>query len=188
MRIPVAGGYYAYVDAADYEWLSKYKWHLFGGKYAARYDNGTGKMIPMHREIMQTPPGMVTDHKDGNGMNNCRSNLRNCTRQQNLWNMGKRTGCASRYKGVCREKKSGKLFAKVVIGKKPIWLGYHDDEESAARAYDRKAVECFREFARLNFPDEWPPERRHELYAAVDEEGKKVATEEGKNNKSPGFS
>ena len=43
----------------------------------------------MHREIMQTPPGMVTDHIDGNGMDNCRGNLRNCTRQQNLCNQAK---------------------------------------------------------------------------------------------------
>jgi hypothetical protein len=50
-RIPVADGLYAYIDAADYEWLSQYRWCLFGGKYAARYDKG--KMIVMHREIMR---------------------------------------------------------------------------------------------------------------------------------------
>jgi hypothetical protein len=186
-RIPVTGGLYAYVDAADYEWLSQYRWCLFGGKYAARYDKG--KMILMHREIMQTPPDKIVDHKDGNGMDNCRCNLRNCSRKENMRNRAKRlTTGACRYKGVFREKRSGKLFAKIFVDNKPIWLGYHDTEEQAARAYDRKAVECFREFAHVNFPDEWPPQRRQQIYDQYPEgpqktEGKKVRRKEGKKRK-----
>ena len=115
-------------------------------------------MIPMHREIMQTPPGMVCDHIDGNGMDNCRFNLRNCTRQQNLWNRAKRlTDSACKYKGVFRDPRRGKIFAKIDLPDGPLWLGYFDDEESAARAYDFEAVKWFREFAHPSFPEEWPP-------------------------------
>ena len=39
-----------------------------------------------------------------------------------------------------------------------------DAEVEAARAYDRQAVEWFGEFARLNFPEEWPPQRRAAVY------------------------
>jgi len=43
--------------------------------------------------------------------------------------------------------------------------GPPSDEADAARAYDRRAVEVLSEFARLNFPREWPPERRAEARA-----------------------
>jgi hypothetical protein len=45
------------------------------------------------------------------------------------------------------------------------WLGYFEDEVEGVRTYDRKAVEQFGEFARLNFPEEWPPERRRQVQA-----------------------
>ena len=38
-QIPPGGGQYAYVDAADYEWLSQYKWSISNG-YAARQEKG----------------------------------------------------------------------------------------------------------------------------------------------------
>jgi hypothetical protein len=162
-RIPVAGGYYAYVDAADYEELSKYKWHFYSGRYAARHEKK--KTILMHRQIMQAPPGMVIDHMSGNGMDNTRLNLRTCSPGENSRNKAKSSGTISRYKGVGWHEPTGKWVARIWYEGRSRSLGYFDDEESAARAYDRRAVECFREFARLNFPDEWPPERRQALYA-----------------------
>lgn len=39
------------------------------------------------------------------------------------------------------------------------------EEVEAARARDRAAVQYFDESARLNFPEEWPLERRREVYA-----------------------
>ncbi len=162
-RIPVTGGLYAYVDAADYEWLSQYKWRLVDGRYAGRREKG--RRILMHREIMQTPPGKVCDHADGNGLDNLRDNLRNCNRQQNQRNKAKMIGGHSRFKGVQYHKPTGKWFARIWYEGRSRSLGYYDAEEEAARAYDRAAVLCFREFAHVNFPDEWPPERRRALYA-----------------------
>ncbi len=162
-RIPVTGGLYAYVDAADYDRLSQHKWQLVSGRYAGRRENG--KMVLMHREIMQTPPGKVCDHADGNGLDNLRANLRNCRPQDNHRNKAKMIGGRSRFKGVQYHKPTRKWFARIWYEGRSRSLGYHDTEEAAARAYDRAAVLCFREFARLNFPEEWPPDRREALYA-----------------------
>ena len=160
--IPLGDGFYAYADAADYEWLSKYRWRPING-YAGRHEKG--KSILMHREIMQPPRRMVVDHTDANKANNCRFNLRVCTPAENQRNHRKRRSSRSRFKGVFYHRKSGKWCSKCRFQGRIHCLGYFDDEVEAARAYDRKAVELFGEFARLNFPEEWPPQRRQEIYA-----------------------
>ena len=160
--IPLGDGFYAYVDAADYEWLSAYKWRQVNG-YAARSHNG--RWVFMHREIMHPPKRMVVDHIDSNRANNCRFNLRVCTHAENLRNARKRCHSRSRFKGIYYFKASGKWCARCWCKGRTYWLGCFDDEVDAARAYDRGAVEFFGGFARLNFPEEWPPERRAQLHA-----------------------
>ncbi len=161
-RIPLSGGLYAYVDAADYEWLSQYTWACHGG-YAARRENG--KIIFMHRAIMRPPKGMVVDHIDSNKLNNCRVNLRNCTPRENGRNRAKRIGTSSRFRGVTRRKDSGGYGVSVRLHGKPVWLGVYDEEVEAARVYDRWAVEQGIECPHLNFPEEWPPARRRRVRA-----------------------
>jgi hypothetical protein len=153
-QIPLGGGGCAYVDAADFEWLSQWTWHLCGG-YAVRRRNG--KAIFMHREIMQPPKGMVVDHLNRNKLDNTRVNLRVCTHRENACNREKKRGTSSRFKGVGFRKDRDKWYAAIKFGPKPIFLGYFTEEIDAARAYDRAAVEYFGESARLNFPEEWPP-------------------------------
>jgi hypothetical protein len=160
--IPLGGGFYAYVDAADYEWLSRWTWHLRGG-YAIRLEKQ--KHVYMHRQIMQPPAGMVVDHKNCNKLDNTRANLRICTRQENMRNRAKRQGTSSRFKGVSYSKRHGKYFATVYGEGESPFLGLFTDEVEAARAYDRKAVEVFGQFARPNFPEEWPPARRKRVHA-----------------------
>ena len=166
--IPLSHNKFALVDPEDYEWLSQWRWVCRGGgsPYAVRFEKG--KIIWMHREIMKPPPGMIVDHVKNNTLNNCRHALRVCTRKQNVHNLGKSARGTSGYKGVFWDKRMKKWCAKIVCDGKQYYLGYFDDEAEAARAYDRKAVELFGEFARLNFPHEWPPERLPEVYATRD--------------------
>ncbi|MGE5295410.1 MAG: hypothetical protein ACM3VT_11335, partial [Solirubrobacterales bacterium] len=60
------------------------------------------------------------------------------------------------------------------------WLGFFDDEVEAARAYDRAAVEECGEFARVNFPREWSPERRAEVHVTRKKTKKKAKRKTGK--------
>jgi hypothetical protein len=153
--IPLTKGKFAIVDAADYEWLSKHKWYAQAkrdakGFYAAR--NGGRQTVFMHREIMQTPEGKVVDHEDGNGSDNRRANLRNCSQLQNSQNSQRRRG-KSRLRGVYR--RGNKWEAKVFYKGKEYYLGLFDDEVEAAKVRDRKAYELAGPFAYLNFPEDF---------------------------------
>jgi len=161
--IPLSEGSYAYVDAADYEWLSQWNWHATGGGYAVR--SVRGKAVIMHRLIMKPRKGKVVDHADGNRSNNCRANLRVCTHSENQRNMRKQRGARSQFKGVYYNPQRHTIFAQLFVDGRSRRLGRFENEVDAARAYDHAAVEAFGEFARVNFPREWPPERRAEVYA-----------------------
>jgi hypothetical protein len=160
--IPLGDGAYAYVDAADYEWLSQWDWHLCSGGYAARWERG--KRIYMHRQIMQPPEGMLVDHRDGNRANNHRSNRRVCTPAENRCNRRKRCNSRSRFKGVWYDKARRKWRARCSYDGRCHRLGYFDSEVEAARAYDYAAVAAFGPYTRPNFPEDWPPERRAAVY------------------------
>lgn len=182
--IPLGDGFYAYVDAADYDWLMQWKWYMASG-YPARTEKG--KLILMHRQIMHPPKGKIVDHWDGSKANNCRCNLRVCKPIENQLNKRKKVGSASRYKGVFYENSSHKWGARCKYGGRLHTIGRFEFEIDAARAYDFVAVLHLSDFARLNFPEEWPPERRAELRAeaaaGAKTEGEKVRRYEVKKRK-----
>lgn len=165
--IPLTQGQYALVDAEDYERVSRHKWCLSraGGRlYAQR--RYRGKTQRMHQFLMDPPPGKVVDHKDGNGLNNRRCNLRICDQHQNLWNQRKSKRGVSPYVGVYRyAHRPDKWFVRIECNGDKTHRGSFDSEIDAARARDHLAVQRFGEFAHLNLPDEWPPERRAAVIA-----------------------
>ncbi len=109
--------------------------------------------------------GYVVDHINGHGGDCRRSNMRICTRSQNLRNRAKCCRpCTSPYKGVTRNKRTGKCRARINYKGEKIYLGTFDDEIEAARAYDWAAVFFHGPYTRLNFPEEWPPDRRTAVY------------------------
>lgn len=118
-----------------------------------------------------------------NKLDNTRDNLRICTQRENTLNQATKGGSASRFKGVEYSRRRDKCFARIRINGKRTYLGSFDEEVDAARAYDRAAVEHHAEFGYLNFPDEWPPERRKEVHAKWLEEKEKGDKSKGKESK-----
>ena len=157
-EIELTLGKKALVDDADFEWLNQYKWSAVKGTYtfyaarSAKDENGKFKRVQMHREITQTPKGLQTDHADGNGLNNQRSNLRVCTIQQNQHNTTSHRDSSSKYKGVSWKKSGKKWLARIKINAERRHIGVYKTEIEAAQAYDKVAKESFGEFARLNLP------------------------------------
>ena len=150
-KIKLTQGKFALVDDDDFEWLSQWNWH-YGNGYAVRQSprvRGKQRRIYMHREILQPPKGMQTDHINRTRSDNRRSNLRVCTSSQNQWNQHKIRG-SSRFKGVSWHKIGKKWQAQIIKNQKHIHLGRFDSEEDAARAYNKAALNYFGEFARLN--------------------------------------
>jgi hypothetical protein len=180
--IAVGDGCYAYVDAADYEWLDQYRWGLSNG-YAARRDVNN-KIIYMHRLILPPPPRMLVDHIDGNKANNCRSNLRIATRTQNMQNRPKHRSSSSRFKGIHYSRWSHKWYATCRYAGQCHRSAYFDTDVEAARAYDYLAVAWFGEFARLNFPREWPPERRAQVYTQNQQQREEASKAKAESEKA----
>ncbi len=153
-EIPLTQGLVAMVDDEDYPLLSQFKWHAMVKDHTSyamrrvRSVKGRQKPVLMHRVIMSAEPGVEIDHKDGNGLNNMRANLRPCTRHQNARNV--RGWGTSKFKGVSWYPKYQKWRSVIYPDKKQILLGYFPSETEAALAYNRAAGNHFGEFARLN--------------------------------------
>lgn len=151
----------ALVDDEDFEYLSQWNWCACKSKdtyYSHRVDTTGEKRVKirMHRLIMRvSDPETEVDHKDNNGLNNQKSNLRVATGSQNSRNRSvyKRPK-SSRYKGVNLHK-AGKWVASIGLpGSRSQYLGWFVKEEDAAKAYDEAAKQYFGEFAKLNFKEE----------------------------------
>ncbi len=163
------GTHIALVDDEDFDELNKCRWHLHrdGTNNYARRDvrvNGKRSVISMHRQVLGiTDPKILGDHKDLNGLNNQKNNLRVATRLQNCSNTRSRKNSTSKYLGVnvYTEKytkgqpKKYKAQINTTFGKKH--LGYFpftkEGEMQAALKYNQAALQYHGEFANINFID-----------------------------------
>jgi hypothetical protein len=139
----------AVVDDADYDRLSQWKWCALKSKHTfyavRRAKKGVyPRFVFMHRIIL--PGQHLVDHKDGDGLNNQRDNLRACTRSQNAANAGPQRNNTSGYKGVSFQ--GGRWVAQTKIDGKNRRLGSFSTPEEASKAYLAAIMERHGEFAR----------------------------------------
>lgn len=151
-RYTCLGGDSFIFDEEDLELVKSHRWYMSNG-YPVTRSNG-GKYQKLTRLILGLPEteGMDVDHIDGDTRNNRRANLRVSAHVKNMWNAKIRRGNKSGYKGVCFVAEKQRYEAQLVENKNYHFLGYYDDPEEAARAYDEAARFYFGEFACVNFP------------------------------------
>jgi hypothetical protein len=149
--IPLTQGKRTEIDDADMDVVSRHSWS-FGTGYAQ--SKIRGKLVRLHRFLMNPPDGLTVDHIDGNPLNNRRSNLRICDQQKQTWNTRKRKGGqSSKFKGVSWL--PGRMIWRAVIkfnGKSKL-VGFFASEVEAAFAYNKAAKQYRQEYAALNFPN-----------------------------------
>ena len=163
IEINLTQGKVALIDEADFELVSGYTWHAKKNKntfYAQTNvprEGGGQRRILMHRLLLGLiDPTIKTDHRDRNGLNNTRSNLRACTNAENMRNTGAQANNTSGYKGVSWHKQSGKWAAYIKANWKRKHLGLFTTPEAAHAAYCKAALELHGEFANFGTP---PPKR-----------------------------
>jgi len=176
-QIKLTQGKVALVDDEDFEWLNQWKWYAIRDNltfYAVRkspmVNRKTRQLIRMHRIILNSQDEEIVDHKDHNGLNNLRNNIRNCTQSQNQQNRIGRF-CTSRFKGVSWRKDRKRWLVTIVVQKRKMYIGMFKSELDAAEAYNMAAKKHFGNFAYLNFigikPEKNP---RNRIYDTESEE------------------
>lgn len=153
-QIPLTRGQFALVDDSDFEWLNQYKWiaHLgsFGKFYVLRRPGprGNRETIRMHRLICGATEGEQVDHKNGDTLDNRRSNLRSCSAAQNGWNRCVQRNNTSGFKGVTWHKRISMWQARIRIFSRRVHLGYFLTASAAGQAYKIAARKYHGKFAR----------------------------------------
>lgn len=148
LSIPLSNGDIAFINGVDRD-LYAHKWQVSNG-YATRPIKR--KSFAMHRIIMERilgrplQSGEYVDHEDRDTLNNQRSNLRLATPSQNIVNSKVNVRSQTKLKGVQYKPALGKWRARIANEH----LGYFDNPNDAARAYNEAAIRLFGEFAQLN--------------------------------------
>jgi len=149
---------FAIIDAEDVEKVGKKHWYVckcdwngYTKLYPATKING--KLVRLHRFIMNAKKGQIVDHINNNGLDNRKSNLRFVTHQQSMWNRKlNKLNNKSRFEGVSRVSLTRKLkkpfYARISENGKLKHLGYFSTENEAHETYEKEATRIKGEYKR----------------------------------------
>lgn len=159
--IPLTQGKVALVDDRDYRRVIAFRWYARQDKktgiwYASRQEP-TGlekprqRTIRLHRFITDAPLGTEVDHKNRDGLDDRRQNLRVTDKAGNQRNRGRQKNNTSGFKGVVRHHRGNRWVAQLKLSGQLLYLGCFKEKTEAAAAYDRAALKYHGEFAKTNF-------------------------------------
>lgn len=153
MEVPLTQGKVAHIDPEDRHLIEPYRWYAAKTAGECWYAHATPldgdrrkAKVKMHNLILGR---RWVDHRDGDGLNNRRGNLRPCSNAQNQQNSAARGG-ASGYKGVSWNTAKQKWRVAFNWQGKTHFVGYFVNETEAALAYNAAVLPLAGEFARLN--------------------------------------
>lgn len=149
-------GHEVLIDDDDIQRVSEKSWQLFNLRkndlyfiHRVRENGKVVKTIFLHRFIMGiTDPKVYVDHKNGNKLDNRKSNLRPCSKADNQRNCRMNGRNKTGYKGVYRER--GKFKANVTINGVTKFVAYKQTAYEAHLAYCRAALKYYGEFANFD--------------------------------------
>lgn len=160
VALPLTKGQSTLLDIADADRVVALgAWHasqspsdpsVYYARRRMRQPDGSYRMVMLHQFVLGTTSDV--DHRSGDTLDNRRANLRAADPSHNGGNQRLRKNNRSGYKGVTWDKRDRRWLAQISVQGRPRYLGYHDDVEAAARAYDQAAIEAWGEFACINFP------------------------------------
>lgn len=151
IRVPLPCGRSFLIDDFDEKYVRHFSWCTISDRYVGRRSGS--QIIYLHRALLNVGDDIEVDHRDGDGFNNQRDNLRVATRSQQLANARTRSDNTSGFRGVHFDKRRGLFAAEIKVGPKRYRLGRFRDPIEAACAYNAAALKHFGEFARVNRMD-----------------------------------
>ena len=158
MDFPLTTGGVCFIDEEDLPLIAGIKWYavkdgtnIYAAASVWNPLTKKTKTLRMHRIILGVPSGVLIDHRDGNGLNNRKQNLRVATCRTNGFNRRKNTTSRSRFKGVSPGSRGRwRAYIRSASGS-DLYLGTFPTEEEAAVVWDAAARVEHGEFARTNF-------------------------------------
>jgi hypothetical protein len=151
------------VDEDLFEELNLRSWHWCAGGTSEGHARTGNRGQFLHHAVLGTDSATTCiDHRNNNGLDCRRENLRVSTRMQNGANREKFVGrpgriFTSKYKGVVNRSKhlspgAAPWLSRIRVEWRLIFIGRYETEVEAVVAYDAAAIHYFGEFAKTNFP------------------------------------
>lgn len=139
----------ARINALNTHWSMDSEGRIVANRYQLHH-------LYLHHAVLEVPAGTLVHHKNGDHLDNRRSNLVVINAALKAHRRRKKPNATSRYFGVCRDNRRGRWQAGLHVNGKRISAGTFKVEADAARAYDRLAYQQYGPLANLNFPEEYP--------------------------------